>query len=266
MPYAWCEFGLGRHIGSELVGHHHPRQTPSLEELAHEQLCGRGVAPLLNEDIQDVPVRVVCPPQLMLRAVDFEYDLVEMPLVGWAGPIASDLRGELRAKPRNPHPNRLMGNDDAPLGQNVFDISQAQGETVGRPDGISDFGSRKAVPLEAERSSRFSMRASYRPSMTPSTRQCPATGVGSPLLRRGRPAVQLIQRYADVSQSDALCRHDVLSQATSGRLPRRERAQASSRPLLYRTVPAFSGIINTDTSSESCAIPRSLSVFGYSGT
>ncbi|CUH20120.1 hypothetical protein JSE7799_00503 [Jannaschia seosinensis] len=85
----------------------------------------------------------------MLRAVDLEYDLVEMPLVGWPGPIASDLRGELRPELRDPHPYRLIGNGDAPLGQKVFDISQAQGETVVRPDGVSDDGARKAVPLEA---------------------------------------------------------------------------------------------------------------------
>lgn len=29
-----------------------------------------------------------------------------------------------------------------------FDISQTQGETMVRPDGISDYGARKSVPLE----------------------------------------------------------------------------------------------------------------------
>ncbi len=42
--YAGREFRLGCRIGSELVGHQHPRQPPSLEELAHEPLRGRGVS------------------------------------------------------------------------------------------------------------------------------------------------------------------------------------------------------------------------------
>jgi len=81
MLYARGEFRLGRRIGSELVGHQHPRQTPSLEELAHEQLRGRGVAPRLHEDVQDVPVRVDGPPQPMLRAVDLNDDFIEMPFI-----------------------------------------------------------------------------------------------------------------------------------------------------------------------------------------
>lgn len=82
MLYARCEFRLGHRIGSELVGHHHPRQAPCLEELAHEQRRGRSVASRLHEDVQDVAVRVDRSPQPMLDAIDLENDLVEVPFVG----------------------------------------------------------------------------------------------------------------------------------------------------------------------------------------
>jgi hypothetical protein len=62
-----------------------------------------------------------------------------------------------------------MGNDDAPLGQKVFDISQAQGETMVRPDGVSDYGARKAVPLEVAEIVEVQHSGDLPASMTPST-------------------------------------------------------------------------------------------------
>ena len=126
MFHAGGEFRLRGRVGTKLVGHHHPRQAPSLEELAHEPFGGRGVAPRLNEDVQHVAVRrandppdhslirltVDRPPEPMSDAVDLEDDLVEVPLVGRAGSMAPDLCGDLRPELRDPDPDRLMGDDD----------------------------------------------------------------------------------------------------------------------------------------------------------
>ena len=42
-----------------------------------------------------------------------------------------------------------MGDDDSALREQVLDIPQAQGKAMVRPDGVSDDGARKAIPLEA---------------------------------------------------------------------------------------------------------------------
>ena len=147
--HAGGEFRLRGRVGPQLVGHHHPRQAPSLEELAHEPFGGFGVSPRLNENVQDVAVRIDRPPQPMLRAVDLENDLVEVPPVGRPRPVASDLRCNLCPELRDPDPDRFMGYDDPSLGQKVFNVAQAQGEAVIRPDGVADDGAREAMPLEA---------------------------------------------------------------------------------------------------------------------
>ena len=85
----------------------------------------------------------------MLRAVDLQDNLVEVPLVGWPGTIAPDLRGDLRPELCNPDPDRLVGDDDPALGEEIFDIAQAQSEAVICPDGVADDGARKAMPFEA---------------------------------------------------------------------------------------------------------------------
>ncbi len=128
---------------------HHPWQAPSLEELAHELLGGRSVAARLHEDVQHLAVGIDCPPEPLLRAVDLEDDLVEVPLVGWPGPVAPDLRSNLRPELRDPGPDRLVGNDHPALREKILDIAQAQGKAMVRPDSVTDDGAREAMPLEA---------------------------------------------------------------------------------------------------------------------
>ena len=95
------------------------------------------------------PFRVDRAPEPMLDAVHLEDDLVEVPPVGRPGPITADLRGDLRPELRDPDPDRFMGHGDAALGEKILDITQAQGKAVIRPDGVTDDGARKPMPLEA---------------------------------------------------------------------------------------------------------------------
>ncbi len=69
----------------------------------------------LHEDVEYVAICVDRPPQPVSDAIDFEDDLVEMPPVGCRGPVASDLRSELRSKLPDPDPDRLVGDNDPAL-------------------------------------------------------------------------------------------------------------------------------------------------------
>ena len=55
--------------------------------------------------------------------------------------------GELRAELQAPVPDTLVGDDHAPLGQDQFDIPQAQAENVVQPDRVADDLGRETVPV-----------------------------------------------------------------------------------------------------------------------
>ena len=103
----------------------------------------------LQSNVTRGAVRIDRPPQPTPHAIDLEDNLVEMPLIGWPRPITPDLRSDLRPELRNPHPDRLVGDDDPAFREKILYIAQAQGEPVICPDGVADDGPRKAMPFEA---------------------------------------------------------------------------------------------------------------------
>ena len=86
----------------------------------------------------------------MVHTVDRDDDLVDVLLVGSAGSIASDASGELRAEAVHPQPDRLPADDDAPLGQQVFDVGRAQREAMAGPDRAGDHLAGKAASPSGE--------------------------------------------------------------------------------------------------------------------
>jgi len=85
----------------------------------------------------------------VVHTVDRDDDLVDVLLVGSAGSIASDASGELRAEAVHPQPDRLPADDDAPLGQQVFDVGRAQREAMVGPDRVGDHLAGKTEALQA---------------------------------------------------------------------------------------------------------------------
>ena len=60
----------------------------ALEEFAKEFLGGGLVSPALHEDIKNVPILVDGPPEIVLRAVDRNEALVQMPLTAYPESVA----------------------------------------------------------------------------------------------------------------------------------------------------------------------------------
>lgn len=85
----------------------------------------------------------------MLLAPDRNHDFVEVPFVGRCGTVAPDLGCDLGTEPLTPHPNAFIGDDNAPLSQQILDVAQAQGKTMIRLDSVRDDGTGKAVALQA---------------------------------------------------------------------------------------------------------------------
>ena len=94
-----------------------------VEECAEEPLGGLGVAPALNEDVEDVAVLVDGPPHILPTGVDRQEHLVEMPLIGRPFPAAGQPAGVFRPELGTPQPDRLVGDDHTADQHELLDLA-----------------------------------------------------------------------------------------------------------------------------------------------
>jgi hypothetical protein len=73
--------------------------------------------------------------QRLLAPVDVHEQFVQVPRVTQASLPAPEDPGVRRTEPPTPLPNRLVGDGDAPLSEEIFGIAEAQAEPVVEPDG-----------------------------------------------------------------------------------------------------------------------------------
>jgi hypothetical protein len=105
----------------------------------------------LQQDVDDLAVLVDGSPEVLPLAADRDEQFVEMPGVADNPGATSEASGVGRAEDLAPAPDRLVRDGDAALGEEVFDVAEAQGESVVEPDGMADDGGREAVPGIARR-------------------------------------------------------------------------------------------------------------------
>ena len=96
------------------------------------------MASRLDEDIEDISVLVHSAPEILPLALDRHEELVQVPCVAQATFSPLELSCVLRTKLPRPLSDGLVGDDDAALNQEVFDISEAQTEAVIEPDCVAD--------------------------------------------------------------------------------------------------------------------------------
>ena len=61
---------------------------------------------------------------------------------------ATKFLGEQRAEPQHPSPDRLVGEVQAALGEQILDVAEAQGEARVQPHSVSDDVRRELVASE----------------------------------------------------------------------------------------------------------------------
>jgi hypothetical protein len=101
----------------------------------------------LYENIQDVAILIDRPLQIMPFAVDVEKDFIEVPFITRSRAPAAELMGIRLPKFSTPRPHRLIGEDDAAFGHQLFNISVAQAEAEVEPDTVADNLCRKPMTL-----------------------------------------------------------------------------------------------------------------------
>jgi hypothetical protein len=129
----------GRSIGPKLVGHQQSgRKAVLLEQFAHEPRGCPVVAPPLHQQIKNFTLVVDRSPEPELSAADQHRHLVQVPLRGRSMTSAAKFPGEQRAELQHLSSDRLVGEVQPALGEQILDIAEAQGEAKVQPHRVSD--------------------------------------------------------------------------------------------------------------------------------
>ena len=124
-----------------------------LQELAKEALRRATVASRLDEDLDHVAVLIDSMPEILPLSVDRDKHFVQESRIAEAAlPLSQPLR-VVRSELSAPAADRLVGDHDSSLGQQILDIPKAQTKSVIEPDCVTDDFTRIAVSV-IERSGR----------------------------------------------------------------------------------------------------------------
>ena len=139
---------MGNPITAQFVGDDFPGLGSTTAYQSAEKPLGSPRNPsTLQKNIDDIPILVDRPPQIMLFAPDLEEDLVDIERVAESPMLATQPLGKSRPELDAPKANRLVADGDTPLGQQIFDIPMAQIESMIQPDRIADDVGWKTVTL-----------------------------------------------------------------------------------------------------------------------
>jgi hypothetical protein len=83
------------------------------------------IAPGLEENVDHAAVLVDGSPEILLAPVDVHEQFVQVPCVTQASLPAPEDPGVRGTEPPTPLPNRLVGDGDAPLSEEIFGIAEA---------------------------------------------------------------------------------------------------------------------------------------------
>ena len=115
------------------------------QHLAKETLSGLSILAPLDEDLNEIAILVDSAPKITTLALDRDDHFVKEPTIApWslAFPNAPSVVGPERAAPLT---DSLVRDRDATLGQEVFDIAEAQREAMVEPHRSRDDFGRESV-------------------------------------------------------------------------------------------------------------------------
>ncbi len=137
----------GRQVACECVRDHDARFSTqlALKHLKQKAFSSCLITPLLDKDVEYDSVLIDGAPQPVALPADLERHLVQMPLVAGTCTPTTESRGVARAELRAPCPDGLVADDDAALGEQILNVTEAEVETKVQPHGVSDDLGREAV-------------------------------------------------------------------------------------------------------------------------
>ena len=140
----------GRWVAPQFVGDQPAGYAAlALQHLPENAHGGAPVPPRLHQDVEDVAVLVDRPPQILLTTVQRDEQLIEVPRVPEAPTPVPEPSGIRAAERATPPSDRLIGDRDAPLGQQVLDVTKTQAEAKVQSDGARDDVGRETIAVVA---------------------------------------------------------------------------------------------------------------------
>ena len=126
-------------VAPKAIGDEAVRDTAApLEQLAKELRGGVAISAGLEQDVDELAVLVDGPPEVLTLAADCHEEFVQMPRVAdWPRPTPEPPCVG-RTEGLAPVPDGLVRHCDGALGEDVFDVAEAEGEAVVEPDGVAD--------------------------------------------------------------------------------------------------------------------------------
>jgi len=116
----------GSAVGAQLVGRHSRRREALFaEQFAHQPDGRRPVSTTLDQDLEDLALVVDGTPQIHLLASDPDNHFVEMPPIARSRAAPSQAPSDRRSEFEYPTANALIGEVEATLGKQLFDIAIA---------------------------------------------------------------------------------------------------------------------------------------------
>ena len=135
-------------VASQFISYDHSRYIlQALQQSAEEVLGSLGIAPILNKDVEDNAVLIDGALEIVLHSLDPDEHFIHVPLVPGPGSAAAQAIGKTLAEFLAPPPHCLIGDHDAPLGQEQLDVTQAEAEHVIQPHSMADDLGREAMAV-----------------------------------------------------------------------------------------------------------------------
>ena len=137
-------------ITPQLIRHQTIRpQSLTLQQLSKESLGGAAISPRLNQNVDDIAVLIDRSPQVLLLTLNLHEHFIQIPEVAEPACFLLQPTSVLAAKLPAPLADRFKGDDDASLGQQIFDIPEAEAEAILEPYGVADDHRRESVTAVA---------------------------------------------------------------------------------------------------------------------
>jgi hypothetical protein len=144
---------IGKHgamsdaIAAETVCDEVSRFVPQpLQQSLEETLGSHAISSLLHQNVEHDAMLARSPPQIMENTADADERLIHVPRIFRPWPAPLEPPGKVAAELCAPEPNALVGHDDAALGEDQFDVTQAQAEHVIQPYCVAYDFRCKAMP------------------------------------------------------------------------------------------------------------------------
>ena len=119
---------------------------PCFLEPLTDELPGRGfVPPALDQDLQHLALIINRPSQIHLPAIDPHHHLIQMPARAGLAPQLPQVPRDHRPELADPAPDRLIGDIQPTLGQQVLNVPVIRREAEIKLHRVLDDGGRKLL-------------------------------------------------------------------------------------------------------------------------